>query len=274
MSTAEADRVRRHYEPSDAGDGLIAKVRLALDALPGPVSVAALAGFDQFHVRGLAATVELGELLDINSDSRVLDAGCGLGGPSRHVAETYRCGVDGVDLTPSYVEVARLLAERSGLGDRVHYLTGDLLALPFADRRFDVIYTQHVVMNIGDRAGLYGELRRLLRPGGRFGFYDVLAADGKPAPHFPLPWAATQDTSFLLTEAETRTALASAGLIPKIWRDVTAAAVDWLTQPRPPASGPTLAMVMGPRFGQMAANLARNLGEGRLRLIMARCEIG
>jgi hypothetical protein len=61
-------------------------------------------------------------------------------------------------------------------------------------------------------------------------------------------------------------------LTPTAWNDVTQDAVAWFREQKPLSSpGPTLAAVMGPRFGQMAANLTRNLAEGRLRLVMARC---
>lgn len=264
--------VRAHYEPAIGEDDLLARVTRAVDAMDGPVTTARLAGFDQFHVRGLAATAELGGLLGVQPGAEVLDAGSGLGGPSRHMAETYGCKVTGVDLAPSYVAVARLLAERTGLDGAVAYEAGDLLALRFPDGRFDAAYTQHVVMNIRDRDRVYGELRRVLKPEGRFAFYDVLAADERPEPLYPVPWAEGAETSVLLTEGETRAALDRAGLIPDVWNDVTAEAVAWFAQQRPPSAGaPSLATVMGPRFGQMAANLARNLTEGRLRLVMAGC---
>lgn len=261
------EAVRRHYEASDSD--LVSRVTGVLAGMgDGPLTAAQLAGFDQFHVRGLVATTELGQLMAIEPGSEVLDAGSGLGGPSRHMAETYGCRVTGVDLTASFVAVAELLAERTGMSGRVRYEVGDLLALPFADARFDAAYTQHVVMNIRDRAGAYGEIRRVLKPGGKFGFYDVLAGEG--APIFPVPWAETAETSALLTEAETRAVLAAAGFAPVAWNDVTAATVAWFDQQRPGASqGPNLAIAMGPRFAEMSANIARNLREGRVRVVMA-----
>jgi sarcosine/dimethylglycine N-methyltransferase len=112
-----------------------------------------------------------------------------LGGPSRYLASNYGCHVTAVDLSPSFVTVAQLLARRTGLHALVCYQTGDLLALLFADSRFDVVWTQHVVMNIPDRERVYGEFRRVLKPGGKLAFYDVLATDAKPELHFPVPWS-------------------------------------------------------------------------------------
>src|SRR5471032_3404792 len=143
------EQVRRHYQAAEADP--VAQVRHFLAQRPGPLSGAELAGLDQFHVRGLEATRDFIGLLDIAADMRVLDAGSGLGGPARYVAETHGCRVSGVDLTPGFVAVATLLAERTGMDQLVDYRTGDLLALDFPDAQFDVVYTQHVVMNIADR---------------------------------------------------------------------------------------------------------------------------
>ena len=270
-----AERVRRHYEAAvgDAADRDSELLRFLDNLDESAITAAQLGNFDQFHVGGHAATVTFGQLLGIEPEVEILDAGSGLGGPSRYLAQTYGCRVSGVDLAPSYVAIARLLADRAGLSRVLQYEVGDLLALPFDDARFDAAYSQHVVMNIADRDRAYREIRRVLKPGGVFAFYDVLAADGKPEPLYPTPWAETAETSVLLDEAETKAALGRSGLTPSVWNDVTCDAVAWFRdQSCSPSSTPTLAAVMGPRFGQMAANLTRNLAEGRLRLVMARCD--
>lgn len=273
MDTA-TEQVRRHYEAAvgDAADRESELLRFLDNLEDGAATAAQLASFDQFHVGGLTATVAFAELLGLAPGAEVLDAGSGLGGPSRYVAQAYDCQVRGVDLAPTYVAIARLLADRAGLSRVLEYGVGDLLALPFSDATFDAVYTQHVVMNIADRDLAYREIRRVLKGGGVFAFYDVLAADGKPAPHYPTPWAESAETSHLLDEAETRAALERSRLTPTLWHDITCDAVAGFRDQKPLASpGPTMAAVMGPRFGQMAANLARNLAEGRLRLVMARC---
>ena len=269
--TASSDAIRQHYE--EAADTLVSKVTRALASLgPGPVTAAQLASLDQFHVGGLAATAELAALAAIPRGSRILDAGSGLGGPSRFLADAYGCSVVGLDLAPSFVAIATLLAERAGFGGRVMYEVGNLMHLPFADGSFEVVWTQHVVMNIRDREQAYREFRRVLRPGGRLAFHDVLAGDGQQAPRFPVPWAESADTSFLLTEAGTTEALLRAGFRANIWRDVSAEAVKQLDQQRAPPPGLGLAVIMGPRFRAMAANLACSLREGRVRLVMGVCD--
>ena len=271
IDTDNEEHVRRHYEVVADPDELVARIVATIDGLEGPITSERLAGFDHFHVRGLAATIDLAAMLDISPNDEVLDAGSGLGGPSRYVAEAHECPVTGVDLAPTYVAIARLLADRAGLSRRIAYQVANLLSLPFEDARFDVAYTQHVVMNIANRAGAYREIRRVLKPGGRFGFYDVLAADEGAEPIYPAPWADNSETSTVLTEAQTRQAMEDAGLTIEVWNDVTAEAVTWFGQPRLPTQGPSLVTLLGPGFPEMAMNLARNLGEARLRLVMGRC---
>jgi SAM-dependent methyltransferase len=131
------------------------------------------------------------------------------------------------------------------------------------------VLLQHVAMNISDRARLYGEIRRVLKPAGRFVIYDVVLNAGDP--HYPVPWARTSATSFLLTAAATREAIEAAGFRNLAWRDDSETAKAWIAQMRasgPPPS-PNLGVVMGPDFAQFSANLARNLVEGRLGILTA-----
>jgi len=212
--------IRQHYEKNEAGASLVSKVTKTLDSLPdGSVDSSQLAGLDQFHVMGLAATEQLARIAGIERGAAILDAGSGLGGPSRYLAGTYGCRVIGVDLSPSFVAVARLLAQRTGLNALVSYQIGDLLALPFPDSCFDVVWTQHVVMNIPDRERVYREFRRMLRPGGKLAFYDVLATDASLELHFPVPWAENSETSFLFTQDETSSVLVTAGFTIIAWND-------------------------------------------------------
>lgn len=256
--------VRGHYE-AETGPDLPARIHALLAA--GPIEPDSLATLDQFHMGGLAATMRLAELADPARGAQVLDAGCGLGGPARYLAATRGCRVTGIDLSPAYVEVATLLTERTGQAGEVTFQAGDLLALPFPDASFDLVWTQHVAMNIADRATLYRGLRRVLKSGGRLALHDVLWADARLEPLYPVPWAETPATSTLLTDAETKTVLDQSGFHPLHWTDVTAEALAWAAQPRP-SGGATLGAIMGPRFGAMAANFGRNLRDGRLRIVM------
>jgi SAM-dependent methyltransferase len=114
-----SDAVRNHYQAGISDrDALLARVRSAIGDLEGPVTASTLAAFDQFHVGGLTATAEFARCIGIEPGARVLDAGSGLGGPSRYLAETFACRVDGVDLSPDYVAIAQLVSESIGFADR------------------------------------------------------------------------------------------------------------------------------------------------------------
>ncbi|RWA82181.1 class I SAM-dependent methyltransferase [Mesorhizobium sp.] len=266
--TDDLDGVHDHYRAT----GLAERLKTALAVL-GPeerrVKPEQLASLDQFHTRGLAATAELAKLAGITADMSVLDVGSGVGGPARFLAATYGCNVTGVDLSEPFVEAAVYLTERTGQGAKVSFKAGSALALPFGDGGFDVVLLQHVAMNIADRPLLYREIRRMLKPGGKFATFDVVLNGGDP--HYPVPWAKTPAESFLLSAAATCEAIEAAGFRMLVQQDDTADAKTWFAALR--ASGPppslNLGVVMGPGFADFAANLGRNLMEGRLGVLSA-----
>jgi len=212
------DGVRDHYRAT----GLTERLKTALAAL-GPedqqLTSQQLAALDQFHTRGLAATAELGKLAGVTAGMSVLDVGSGVGGPARFLAATRGCQVTGVDLSEPFVDAARYLTERTGQSGQVSFETASALELPFDAGRFDVVLLQHVAMNISDRTRLYHEIRRVLKSGGMFAIFDVVLNDGEP--HYPVPWARTPATSFLLTAAATRAAIEPAGFRTLAWQDDT-----------------------------------------------------
>ena len=262
------DSVRDHYSSA----GLTERLKKALTTL-GPeeqrLTPQQLAGFDQFHARGLAATTELAKLAGITADMSVLDIGSGIGGPARLLAATCGCRVTGIDLSEPFVDAAHYLTERTGQGGQVSFQTASALELPFDEGRFDGALLQHVAMNIFDRPRLYREIHRVLKSGGKFATFDVVSNGG--APHYPVPWAQTPATSFLLTAAETREVVEQAGFRTLAWQDDTEAAKAWIIQLRPsgPLPSPNLSVLMGPDFAPFFTNLGRNLMEGRLGILTA-----
>jgi sarcosine/dimethylglycine N-methyltransferase len=262
------DKIRDHYRAT----GLTERLRTALLAF-GPedrrLSPERLAQLDQFHTRGLAATADLARMARITRSDRVLDVGSGVGGPARVLAATCGCEVVGVDLSEPFTEAARYLTERTGQAEKVRFETGNALELPFEKDGFDAVFLQHVAMNIADRAGLYAEIRRVLKPGGRFATFDIIWAAGEP--HYPVPWARTPETSFLLTEGETRDAVEAAGFRTRAWHDDSDTAKAWFAQAMAagPPPAPNLGIVMGPEFPSLAGNLARSVMEGRVRVLAA-----
>lgn len=260
-------KVSDHYTHGNLLDAIDAALAKA-GKNPAKPSLQDLAPVDEFHVRGREATTELGELLGLLQDQMVLDVGSGLGGPSRQLAVAYKCHITGIDLTDEYCRVATALASRLGLSDRVSYRQGNALAMPFADRSFDIAYTQHVAMNIADKAALYREIARALKPRGRFGIYDLLQGQGGSV-LFPVPWAKDGSTSFLASPDEMRKLLTDAGFEITNWNDTSEIGKEWfkalnkqLTETGPSPLG--FQVLLGADFATMAKNQVRNLVENRI----------
>lgn len=259
--------LRQHYAEPDFAP----RIRAAVAALASKpdLSPEDFAPFDQFHIRGRAATLELATLAEVGEGWRVLDLGSGLGGPSRTLAAAFGARVVGIDLTEAYCALAALLTRQLNLGDRNAFVCGDATALPFASGVFDLVWTQHVAMNIGNKPQLYAEVARVLRDGGVFALYDVLEGSGGPL-HLPVPWASRPEMSHLIRGEALRGMLERAGFRERAWRPLTAEAIEWFrTQRARRAEGAPLhglALLLGGRFPGMADNLLRNLEEGRVEV--------
>jgi ubiquinone/menaquinone biosynthesis C-methylase UbiE len=192
---------------------LLARLEAALiedGADPARPTLEALAPYDQFHGRGLEATAEAADLLRPDPAQHLLDIGSGIGGPARYFATRFGCRVTGIDLTPEFCEVARHLTRLLGLEQRVAFEVGDALAMPFSDAAFDGAYSMNVSMNIADKAALYREIHRVLRPGALLVLSEIARGDGGEL-DFPTPWARSPSTSFLSTPEQTQRGLAEAG---------------------------------------------------------------
>src|SRR5262245_25998041 len=126
--TMQVAAVADHY----AHSRLVAAIRDGLAQLgktEGTVTGADLAPVDEFHIGGRAATSDVAKSLGLTANDRVLDVGCGLGGAARQIAGEYACHVNGIDLTPDYIEAGNVLSGWLKLSDRVQLQQGNALAL-------------------------------------------------------------------------------------------------------------------------------------------------
>ena len=251
-------------------DGLLEKIGHALQALgraPDDVDLHVLGAVDEFHVGGRSATEKIVKKLQASSQHRVLDIGCGLGGPARFISNATGCQVDGVDLTASYIDAGNRLSDWVGMRDTVTLIHGSALELPFDDEIFDAAYMIHVGMNIEDKLTLMKQALRVLKPGGRFVIYDVMLP--KPAEvDYPLPWAEHETSSFLQSpEGYVRT-LAEAGFAPSKAEDLTDFAIAFFAQVAAGRSqGPSplgLHLLLGDTASQKLQNIARQIHMRRL----------
>jgi len=181
--TAYETALNEHYGVTDLGDDILDALEAAgkdVDAL----SREDIASFDEFHIRGLEATREVADLAEIKAHSRVLDVGCGIGGPARTLASEYGCDVVGIDIVEEYCRAATLFTERVELTDKVSFQHVNALDLPFEDEEFDVVWFEHSLPNIEATDVAIEETSRVLRPGGTLALYELCAGPGG-GPVFP-----------------------------------------------------------------------------------------
>jgi ubiquinone/menaquinone biosynthesis C-methylase UbiE len=267
MSGRDAVRgVSDHYGRADLLEAIIAGLRDAgvdHDALPPDD----LAGVDQFHIGGKAATLDLARRAGLQGTARVLDVGGGIGGTARTLAAEYGCAVTVLDLTEEYCRVGERLTELTRQSDRVAFRHGSAVAMPFADASFDVAWTQHSSMNIAEKERLYAEVYRVLRPGGTLVLHEVLAGPRQPV-HFPVPWATEPSISFLRPPDEIRAIIGRLGFTEREWTDTSQEARAWFRAGRAPTRRPIgLHLLLGATYSQTRENQLRNLDEGRIVVI-------
>jgi len=220
------DAVEQHY----SGRGLVARIEKSLAEAGhdgGALTPEILAPYDEFHVGGMQATHRLCGRLEIGQDSRLLDVGCGTGGPARAVAAKTGCRVTGIDLTADFIKAGDELTERCALSRLVSLHHGSALDMPFDGSSFDRAMMLHVGMNIADKPGLMTEVARVLAPGGIFGVYDMMRASPGEIT-FPMPWASHAGVSAVTRPEDYIAAAGHAGLVLIAHHDETGSAKGFL----------------------------------------------
>ena len=146
---------------------------------------------------------------------------------------------------------------------------------------FDHAWHIHMSMNVPDKAAMYAQIFRVLKPGGRLAIYDPIAGPG-PAPQFPLPWAKTPETSLLLTRAALVALIEHAGFVLRTAEDHTAQGLGWLIEterqraqsggsaiPGPHIVAPVPGAIRDPIFAEMTTNHRANLEHGAVNILCA-----
>lgn len=225
---------------------------------------------DQFHTGGLGATEHMVQRLEVTKDMCVLDVGCGIGGTSRYIAHTTGAHVIGVDLTPEFIDTAKALGEMVGLTGLTDYHVGSALEMPVPDDAFDLAVMMHVGMNIADKAGLFAEVARVLKPGGTFAMFEVMRGGNIDALVFPLPWSTTPDTSFVAPPELYRAVADAAGFTFREELDRTAFAKEFFEamKRQNDEHGPNpygIHLMMGDTAPEKLGNYVQNLHAGRVQ---------
>ena len=173
------------------------------------VKVADLHALDMLHMGGLAATDSLASIAGIDAGQKVLDVGCGVGGPARRVASKFGAAVWGLELSETLYQTAVKFTDLVGLQEQVQFKQGSALSLPFGDGEFDVVMMQHVAMQISEKDQLFAELSRVVAPGGCIAMHELFAGEGEL--HYPLAWASEPSMSALEPFGECSERLSRAG---------------------------------------------------------------
>jgi ubiquinone/menaquinone biosynthesis C-methylase UbiE len=222
---------------------------------------------EDFHTMGRIATSQLLDLIEIDGTSEVLDAGSGIGGTARAVADRFGSRVTAVDLTDEYCDTNRWLNGLVGLSERISVRQADVTKLPFADATFDVAISQHVQMNVADKELLYSEARRILVSDGRLGLWDITIAENAHGLGYPLPWADRPERSHLATPDQLRAAIESSGFVIEQWNDLTDQASEFMQVLLNQPANPLGLHAFVTDFKRKVENLTRGLADGRLRAI-------
>lgn len=258
--------LKQHYAAEDIESRLLSAIRTAGLDPENPIAPEALGALDHFHTGGLRASLELMALAGIAANERVLDIGAGLAGCARLIADKTGSTVDCIEMSADYCTGALFLNRLTGLDTRISVHQGSALDMPFAESCFDVVWMQNVGMNIQDKHGLYAEIFRVLKPGGRFAFQEMAAGETKTC-YFPLPWASDASDSFLALADDMISGLTACGFKEVLFEDTseehmarTAAADD--SGPSPLSLG-----VYVDNLSVKAGNAKRSLAENQIRLV-------
>ncbi|MEQ9404848.1 MAG: class I SAM-dependent methyltransferase [Cyclobacteriaceae bacterium] len=260
--------IENHYNKPDLFEEIIKRL-IEKGINQSAVTRSDISGVDEFHVRGAAVSIELAGTINITG-KKVLDIGCGLGGPCRMLAEEFNCTATGIDLSNEYIRTAIAISRLVKLDDKTSFIQGDATKLPFDDASFDIVWTQHAQMNIPDKSRLYSEISRVLKSGGHFMYYDIFRKTDEEVT-YPMPWAGSADMSFLITTEEMHQILSKFGLSATSAIDQTDAGIHFfetmftkMKEQGPPKIG--LNILMGESTKPKLMNLADHLKRGVLML--------
>ncbi|HUE41962.1 MAG TPA: class I SAM-dependent methyltransferase [Candidatus Sulfotelmatobacter sp.] len=262
---SEAKAVAEHYSRPQLEDTILAAMKRAgLDT--EKLTPTDLAAMDEFHVGGLEATKAFSEFMGLKGGMHVLDVGCGIGGPARYFAAEHGVRVTGIDLTDEFVRTANSLTKLVHLDGRAGFEQGSALAMPFEAGSFDAAYMFHVGMNIADKNALFQDVARVLKPGARFSIYDLMRISDEPI-SYPVPWAVSGQTSFVVHIEGYRKALAAVGFEVVHERGRREFGIDFFerniaraAQGGPPIVG--LQLLMGEKAPQMMQNVLGGMKSG------------
>lgn len=115
--------------------------------------------------------------MGIQPHHRVLDIGCGVGGPAREIGHFTGAHITGLNNNDYQIARARRYAISAGLDHRSDFVKGDFMNMPIDDNSYDACYAIEATVHASTLEGVYGEAYRILKPGGVFGCYEWVMTD-------------------------------------------------------------------------------------------------
>jgi 27-O-demethylrifamycin SV methyltransferase len=112
------------------------------------------------------------ELCDISESTRILDVGCGIGGPAIYIHERFNCAIDGITTSERGVQIASATSEEKGYQD-VRFKVADGINNGFPDNTFDIVWIMEATHLIADKRSLFKECFRVLKEGGTLVLCDL-----------------------------------------------------------------------------------------------------
>ncbi|KAK4804272.1 hypothetical protein SAY86_004089 [Trapa natans] len=117
------------------------------------------------------------DLLNVSPGSRILDAGCGVGGPMRAIASHSGARVVGITINEYQVNRARLHNKKAGLEKQCEVVCGNFLHMPFEESSFDGAYSIEATCHAPNLEEVYSEIYRVLKPGALYVSYEWVTTE-------------------------------------------------------------------------------------------------
>ncbi len=153
---------------------------------------------------------------------RILDIGCGIGGPALEMARAHGATVVGIDLEAPLVARATQTAAEHGLSDQCTFQAVTIGPLPFTDECFDIVISAGAYTQTADKAGILGESYRVLKPGGYLSSYEWLKSEGESSEDMRY-WLEMEGLTYALqTIDQFRDQIETAGFVDVVAEDATA----------------------------------------------------
>ncbi|CAI0647822.1 unnamed protein product [Colletotrichum noveboracense] len=114
----------------------------------------------------------LAHMINIKKGMKVLDVGCGVGGPTREIAKFTGAYVTGLNINEYQVERAMRYTKKERMDKNVQFVQADFMNIPFEDNTFDAVYAIEATVHAPSLQAVYSEIHRVLKPGGVFGVYE------------------------------------------------------------------------------------------------------